>query len=139
MRFPAPFAALLRERPLCYALLSAGILLVGANVLKIRVWVCAFRELTGLPCPGCGMTRAMSALCKGQLERALSYHPLSPLVFVALLMLAVITFLPQRSRAIVLPQLHLLEQRTGFSTLSILALLGYGIWRITSILLVARS
>lgn len=139
MKFPAPFAAMLRERPLCWALLGSALILISAQVLKVRIWVCAFREMTGLPCPGCGMTRAFSSLCRGQWQRALSYHPLSPIVFVAVIALAVITCLPQRSRALILPQLQLLEQRTGFSTLSILALLGYGIWRILHIYLAARS
>ena len=36
---------------------------------------CAFREVTGLYCPGCGMTRAVKALLEGQLWRSFLYHP----------------------------------------------------------------
>jgi hypothetical protein len=42
--------------------------------------VCAFRRLTGIPCPGCGLTRAMAALARGQLVLALHFHPFAPLV-----------------------------------------------------------
>jgi hypothetical protein len=45
---------------------------------------CGFHWLTGRPCPLCGMTRALSFLAKGSWEMALSFHPLSPLVFVFL-------------------------------------------------------
>jgi hypothetical protein len=42
--------------------------------------VCAFRRLTGIPCPGCGLTRAMAALARGELLLALHFHPFAPLV-----------------------------------------------------------
>lgn len=45
--------------------------------------LCPFRALTGYPCPGCGMTRAFSAIAHGELWRAVRYNPLSPLVFLA--------------------------------------------------------
>lgn len=43
---------------------------------------CAVRALTGVPCPGCGMTRALLALGRGEIGVALALHPLSPLVAV---------------------------------------------------------
>ena len=50
-----------------------------------RLMICPFRFLTGLVCPLCGMTRAMAALGHGQWEKALGYHPLSPLVMAGVL------------------------------------------------------
>jgi hypothetical protein len=41
--------------------------------------VCAFRRTTGIPCPGCGLTRAMAALARGDLLAALRLHPFAPL------------------------------------------------------------
>jgi len=45
--------------------------------------LCPFRAITGYPCPGCGMTRAFSAIAHGELWRAVRYNPLSPLLFLA--------------------------------------------------------
>jgi hypothetical protein len=45
--------------------------------------LCPFRALTGYPCPGCGMTRAFSAIAHGEPLRAILYNPLSPVLFVA--------------------------------------------------------
>jgi hypothetical protein len=45
--------------------------------------LCPFRALTGYPCPGCGMTRAFSAIAHGEPWRAVRYNPLSPLLFLA--------------------------------------------------------
>ncbi len=44
---------------------------------------CGFRKLTGLYCPGCGGTRSVVALAKGQFLTSLYYHPL-PFYFTAL-------------------------------------------------------
>lgn len=38
---------------------------------------CPFAVLTGHACPGCGLTRAMAYLVRGDLDRAIDYHPLS--------------------------------------------------------------
>jgi Protein of unknown function (DUF2752) len=42
--------------------------------------VCPFALVTGMACPGCGMTRAMGYLIRGDLPAAIRYHPLAPLV-----------------------------------------------------------
>jgi hypothetical protein len=44
---------------------------------------CGFKQLTGFYCPGCGGTRSILALCKGQLITSVYYHPL-PLYVVCL-------------------------------------------------------
>lgn len=38
--------------------------------------VCPFYLLTGLPCPGCGLTRAFVCLGHGRLTESLHWHPL---------------------------------------------------------------
>lgn len=37
--------------------------------------LCPFRRLTGVPCPGCGMTRSGANLVRGDVGRAFRYHP----------------------------------------------------------------
>jgi hypothetical protein len=45
--------------------------------------LCPFRSLTGLLCPGCGMTRAFCALGHGELMRAIHFNALSPLLYLS--------------------------------------------------------
>jgi hypothetical protein len=61
-------------------------LLALAGFLLFRVWVpapgtqntvCLIRRFTGLPCPGCGMTRAFAHLAKGEWAAAASDHLLA--------------------------------------------------------------
>ncbi len=42
--------------------------------------ICPLRRMTGLPCPGCGMTRALAHLAKGEWSAAIHDHPLAPLL-----------------------------------------------------------
>ena len=38
--------------------------------------MCAFKLWTGMPCPGCGMTRSVVRLVHGDLGASLRFHPL---------------------------------------------------------------
>ena len=63
--------------------------------------VCPIRLLTGYPCPGCGGTRAIGALCVGQFERAWSLNPVTfVLCFMVLAWAAQITPLNKLARRI---------------------------------------
>jgi Protein of unknown function (DUF2752). len=41
---------------------------------------CIIRYLIGVPCPGCGMSRAIFSLFRGNIAEAFYFHPLFPLV-----------------------------------------------------------
>ncbi|HEV7519237.1 MAG TPA: DUF2752 domain-containing protein, partial [Thermoanaerobaculia bacterium] len=47
---------------------------------EVRFSVCLSRRLLGLPCPGCGITRALAHLAKGEWRAALAAHPFAPLL-----------------------------------------------------------
>lgn len=69
--------------------LAAG--LGGLSLLLLgRLWtadtlpawnVCIFKRCTGLPCPGCGMTRSFFAVAHGDLAAAWSHNPFGILVY----------------------------------------------------------
>lgn len=40
--------------------------------------LCAFSVVTGLSCPGCGLTRSFAFLAHGDLRASLAMHPLGP-------------------------------------------------------------
>ena len=43
--------------------------------------VCLFYHLTGLPCPGCGLTRSFVFLGHADWQDALRWHPLGPAIY----------------------------------------------------------
>lgn len=57
----------------------------GADAVSVLGWdvpvLCTFRRLTGVPCPGCGLTRSFVFLAHGQLLDALRANPLGPVAF----------------------------------------------------------
>lgn len=50
---------------------------------------CIFHNLTGLPCPFCGLTRATVCVMHGQPLEALSFHPLSVAVLVFMVFMGI--------------------------------------------------
>lgn len=47
---------------------------------------CPFKILTGIPCPGCGMTRAFLAFAEGDFLMAFQYNPFSTLLFIIIIL-----------------------------------------------------
>lgn len=48
---------------------------------------CYFKKMTGLPCPGCGITRSLCAMAKGDFVHSLKFHPLGLLIFIAIIVI----------------------------------------------------
>ena len=60
-----------RIRLLILSLFCAALLVIVCLGLN-----CPIRSLTGIPCPGCGMTRAWKAALRLDLITAFQYHPM---------------------------------------------------------------
>ena len=45
--------------------------------------LCPFKLITGFPCPGCGITKAIIFFYEGALLKSLSYHVLGPVLPIA--------------------------------------------------------
>ncbi|MBE6913072.1 MAG: DUF2752 domain-containing protein [Ruminococcaceae bacterium] len=70
-------------------LLIAGIAIYCSCVYFFK-WSCPVYYVTGISCPGCGMTRALFALLRLDLSTALYYHPLIFFCIVVLPVLLVV-------------------------------------------------
>jgi hypothetical protein len=70
------------SRPLDVSVVILPIFLLGFLLARFAAPLfkflpaCTFRQVTGVPCPSCGATRAGLALAQGDLMAALSYNPL---------------------------------------------------------------
>ena len=62
------------------ALTVAGLVAAAAGVVWLGAPVCPTALFFGVPCPGCGLTRATLALANGDLAGAFHFHPLAPIL-----------------------------------------------------------
>lgn len=49
---------------------------VFLSIVRFQLPFCPLASVLGVPCPGCGLTRATLALAHGDLQHALELHPL---------------------------------------------------------------
>lgn len=51
-------------------------LLIVLLVILLDIYRCPFKLFLGIPCPGCGMTRALFAAMRLDFAGAFNYHPM---------------------------------------------------------------
>jgi Protein of unknown function (DUF2752) len=54
---------------------------------QLGLWPCAFKEMTGRPCPTCGMTTSFAWFVRGKLERSWWANPAGSLLVPTILVL----------------------------------------------------
>jgi Protein of unknown function (DUF2752) len=86
-----------------FSLRAAPIVLLGSFVMPpqgISVSLCWFYTVTGLPCPGCGLTRSLACISHLELYAALRYHPFGVALYALLVALTAASFAGERRRAL---------------------------------------
>ena len=97
--------------------------------------ICGFKNLTGLPCPGCGLTHSFCEIGKGHLASAVDFNLLGPPLFLLTILIwfkALFVLTNQFKPAFVLDRL---AARVRPMRLFAIAFALYGIGRIVYILL----
>lgn len=93
---------------------------------------CAFHAMTGLPCPGCGLTRAFVALSHGQLREAWALHPFAFPLYALCLGGLGSPWLLHRFPALAGPRSSRFLR--GATLAFVAALLAFGTWRLLHVL-----
>jgi hypothetical protein len=132
--FTPSFSTLIENRTEGLAIVGAGALLVGLHLAGLPGWACPFKSLTGIPCPGCGLTTATSELFHGQFLASLNTHAFAGVFLVAYLVMAVVLFLPEEQRRSAVAWIAMFERRTGITSLVLTALMIYWGFRLAGLI-----
>ena len=124
-RFPALFGPLIEQRAVVIAMAALAAVQTVLVALRLPGWPCAFREATGIPCPGCGLSRAMAALLHGDWRTAVGLHAFAPLLAVGGLLLLAAALQREPRRLRVAERIASFESRTGLAVWLAAAFLVY--------------
>jgi len=123
-------APLLATRKAAIALAALVAAQIAATFFHLPGWPCPFFTALGIPCPGCGLSRASAALLHGDVEHSFRMHAFASPVLLGALLVCVTAVLPSSPRTKALAAIERVERRTGASALLLIALLVYWIARL---------
>ncbi len=105
----------------------------------LGVDLCPLHAVTGLPCPGCGLTRGVSLVSQGEPLLALGAHPFAPLFWLVFLLLSVLAVLPQARVDALEGKLDVLEPGfTQVGRLLMFSFFGFGLMRLVTFLVLGE-
>jgi hypothetical protein len=130
-QFSAPvLAPLIASRHPGIALAGAAVLHVGLLFLGLPGWHCPLRYGLGVPCPGCGLSRATVALIHGDWWTSLTYHAFAPFFIIGLTIVFGSVLLPSRPRQRLVLGIERLERHTRISSILLLVFMLYWLARL---------
>jgi hypothetical protein len=127
--FP-PISPVLRDSKFTIALVGATGLHIALVSLNLPSWECPIFRLTGIPCPGCGLSRATMLLLKGELSGSLRFHAFAPVFLFAIVALILSVVLPKSILQPAIARAELIERNTGLTVLILGGLILYWLARL---------
>ena len=126
----APTLALLLQRRGLAVVISGAVLVQAGLVWRgWPGWPCPVAHALGVPCPGCGLTRASVALLRGDWHAALGLHAYAPVFVLVLGLFACASLLPVGPRAALVRGVAAVERRTALSVVLSVGLVIYWLAR----------
>lgn len=123
-------SSLVKHRRSCLAIASAVGLHLTLVTLNLPSWQCPIRSALGIPCPGCGLSRAIAALAHGDWQKALTIHAFAPISVIVLAILLVAIFLPKSARIRLGNRLEKIERQSRITALLLSASIIYWLVRL---------
>jgi hypothetical protein len=128
------FSSLLENRREGIVIVGAGVLHLGLSLAGLSVWDCPILAVTGVPCPGCGLTRATMEVLRGEVISSLQTHAFAPVLLLALAVMFFTLILPEKHRQSLLAMVRVLETRNGLTSFLLSMLVLYWCVRLMGIL-----
>ena len=124
------FALLLQKRRIALILLCAVTLQTVLISVGLRGWQCSIHSTLGVPCPGCGLSTAMTLLIKGDWQRAIHTHAFAPVFLFAFVLMGITSILPENLHRKAVLQIAAIEKHTAFAAYILFGIIIYWIFRL---------
>lgn len=118
-------ATLLRDRRFSLGVAAVAVAQVAGVAFGVGGWPCPLKSALGIPCPGCGLTRASVALLRGEFAASFGLHAFAPVLLAGLAVLAVAGLLPAARRETFASLVGRFERRTKAAYVVLGAMLLY--------------
>jgi hypothetical protein len=128
--FKPILGTILRDRRLASIICGAASLQLLLAWFGLPGWTCPLFHTFGIPCPGCGMTRATLFLVRGDWKHALTMHVYAPIILIGLIMIAVCTVAPRNHADKIIVRTEAIERYTGISFILLGGLIVYWLARL---------
>ncbi|HXI24433.1 MAG TPA: DUF2752 domain-containing protein [Pyrinomonadaceae bacterium] len=123
------FSSILRDRRLGSVICGAALLQLILAFLNFPSWPCPIFHTLGIPCPGCGMTRATLFLVRGEWKEALTLHAFAPVLLIAFAVIAFCAIAPRTHTERIAARIEVIESHTGITILLLSGLILYWLAR----------
>ena len=121
---------LIRSRAACVALGAIGVAQSLLTVFRKPALPCPSRVLLDFPCAGCGLSRSVAALLRGEPGLAVRLHAFGPLAAALVVIVAAAMFLPDGPRLRLADAISTFEKRTRAPLVLLILLLAYWLVRL---------
>lgn len=128
--FPSVLSPILLDRRLSSIISGVALLQVGLALFHVPGWQCPLFNALGIPCPGCGMTRATLFLVHGEWKQALLMHAFAPALIFGLALITVSAIAPKPLVRRLAGRTETVERYTGLTTLLLTGLVLYWLARL---------
>jgi hypothetical protein len=121
---------ILRDRKLGLAICGAALLQLMLILTGLPGWPCPVFHALGVPCPGCGLTRAILLLVRGEWKQAIILHAFAPIFLIALATIAFCAFAPKNFTERIAGGAEVVERYTAITSLLLVGLIVYWLARL---------
>ncbi len=132
--FTPALAPLMHNRWFLIVIASLTVLQIGLAAAGWRGWECPIRFVSGVPCPGCGLSRAMALFIQGNWQSAICVHAFAPILLVAVGFLAISAIMPRELQHEAARRVAAWESRTGIVAIALVAMFIYWGLRLSGVL-----
>ena len=123
--FTPALAPVMQQRSFLIILAAFAIVQIGLTGAGWRGWQCPIYSVSGVACPGCGLSRATALLVQGHWQAALGMHAFAPVLLMTVMLFAITAVMPRGHQQKLLHGIARLEKRTGIIIILLLAIFIY--------------